>query len=324
MQKGDFRGTRLFKQKGKESVLYETLFEQFYKSAEIKGRAVDTLRTYRHHNKYFLEFLCYKTGKNNPTCEIIDFELMEDYISYLQQIKEIKNNITINSYMQNVSPVIKYGFKKGYIYKDFQFPYLKVQETFKEIYTPEEIEVLLEKPKKSNFVEIRDWAIIWTLASTAIRATELRNLIVQSVDLINRSIAVNRTKSKKPRYVPISTSLCEVLEEYLEVREGEGEGYLFPTVFNTQMERSTLQKQIKRYCNERGIEKCSLHLFRHTFITNSVNANVSPLILKRVTGHSTLHELNKYYNARLTDVVAIIDDVAPKINKKQQYFKNKK
>lgn len=323
MQKGDFRGKRLFKQKSNRKILYETLFEQFYKSAEIKGRAVDTLRTYRHHNKYFIDFLCYKTGTNKPTCEIITIDTIEEYIKYLQEIKGIANNITINSYMQNISPVIKYGFKRGYIYKDFQFPYLKTQESFKEIYTEEELQVLLQKPKKSNFVEIRDWAIIWTLSSTGIRARELRCLQIKSVDLFNRCIAVNQTKNKKARYVPISTSLCEILEEYLKIREGEGEDYLFPTVFNTQIERSTLQKQIKKYCNERGVSKCSLHLFRHTFITNSVNANVSPLILKKVTGHSTLHELNKYYNARLTDVVSIIDDVAPKINKKKKYFKTK-
>ncbi len=323
MQKGDFRGKRLFKQKNNKSLLYETLFEQFYNSAVIKGRAEDTLKTYKHHNKYFIDFLCYKTGTNKPTCEIITIDTIEEYIKYLKEIKGVANNITINSYMQNISPVIKYGFKMGYIYSDFKFPYLKVQETFKEIYTEEELQVLLQKPNKNNFVEIRDWAIVWTLASTGIRARELRNLQVKSIDMLNRCIAVNKTKNKRARYVPISTSLCDVLEEYLLIREGGGEEFLFPTVFNTQLERSTLQKQIKKYCNERGINKCSLHLFRHTFITNSVNANVSPLILKRVTGHSTLHELNKYYNARLNDVVSIIDDIAPKINRKKKYFNKK-
>ena len=87
MQKGDFRGARLFKPRSRETVLYETLFEQFYKSAEIKGRAVDTLRTYKHHNKYFLDFLCYKTESNSTTCDIISLELVESYISYLQQLR---------------------------------------------------------------------------------------------------------------------------------------------------------------------------------------------------------------------------------------------
>ena len=87
---------------------------------------------------------------------------------------------------------------------------------------------------------------------------------------------------------------------------------------------SSLQKCIKNYCNSRGIKKTSLHLFRHTFITNAVNKNVSPLILKRITGHSTMKELNRYYNARTTDLTSIIDEIAPKSDKKESYFKKSK
>jgi transposase-like protein len=41
--------------------------------------------------------------------------------------------------------------------------------------------------------------------------------------------------------------------------------------------------RLKKYRNERGVYKTSLHLFRHTFITNAVNQNVNPLILQRIT-----------------------------------------
>ena len=153
---------------------------------------------------------------------------------------------------------------------------------YKDIYTDEELHDLLEKPKNHDFVEIRTWAVIWTFASTGIRARELRELLVKNVDLYNRTIIVNKTKNKKARILPISHSFNEVLEEYLQLRSGEGEDYLFCSVYNTQLAMSSLQKCIKNYCNSRGIKKTSLHLFRHTFITNAVNKNVSPLILKRM------------------------------------------
>lgn len=180
----------------------------------IKGRSEDILKTYKHHYKYFLDFLCYYTKSNRPTADIVNLKTMEDYIRYLQDVRGITNNITINSYMQNVSPVIKSGFKKGYINFDFKIPFIKVQEMFKEIYTKGELQELLLRPRTNNFVDIRDWGIIWTLSSTGIRAKELRNSQVKVVDLYNRCIAVNKIKNRKARYLPISISLCEVLEEY--------------------------------------------------------------------------------------------------------------
>ncbi|HBE9438108.1 TPA: tyrosine-type recombinase/integrase [Clostridioides difficile] len=84
---------------------------------------------------------------------------------------------------------------------------------------------------------------------------------------------------------------------------------------------TALQKSIKKFINSRGVYKTSLHLSRHTFITNAVNKNVSPLILQRITGHSIMKELNRYYNSRIEDVVSVIDDLAPKSNKKKKYFK---
>ncbi|HZK12543.1 MAG TPA: site-specific integrase [Atribacterota bacterium] len=159
------------------------------------------------------------------------------------------------------------------------------------------------------------------LASTGIRARELRELKVNNVDVISRAITVNQTKNKRPRMLPISKSLYAVLTNYMEERGGSVDDYLFPTVYNDIMAMTSLQDSTKKYCNERGVYKTSLHLFRHTFITNAVNQNVSPLILQRITGHSTMHQLIKYYNARTIDLVDVIDGIAPKNNRKKSHFK---
>ncbi|APF23385.1 tyrosine-type recombinase/integrase [Clostridium butyricum] len=324
MQRGQVKGTRMFGNRTYSKVPYQQLFEECYRNLEIKGRAEETLRTYKNHHKYFMEFLCYHTKSREPSADVITLQLLEDYILYLQNVRKTFNNTTINSYLKNVSPVIKYGVKRGYIHDDFPIPFRKVQEKIKEIYTQEELQSLLIRPKGNNFVAIRDWAIVWVLASTGVRSKELRCLKIKGVDLYNRSMTANHTKNRKARYLPISTSLLEVLEDYLRIRGGEGEDYLFPTVFGEIMSSSSLSKQIQRYCNNRGVEKTSLHLFRHTFITNSVNANVNPVLLQRVTGHSSMRELSRYYNSQLKDVVAVIDDIAPTLNRKESLFKKYK
>lgn len=295
---------------------YSELFGEFINQLKIKGRAEQTLTSYKYHNKYFLDFL-----GEDIYCDNITLGIIEDYIVYIKEKKNINNATTINSYIRNISPVIKYGIKKGYILSDFEMPVVKGQETFKEIYTNEELKNLLNKPLKRDFVTIRTWTIIWTFASTGIRARELRELKNKNVDIINRTIIVNSTKNKKARVLPISSSFIEVLEEYMNIRMGQGEEYLFCSVYNSRLAMSSLQKSIKDYCNQRGIEKTSLHLFRHTFITNAVNKNISPLILQRITGHSTLKELNHYYNAKTIDLINVIDEIAPASNKKESCFK---
>jgi len=75
--------------------------------------------------------------------------------------------------------------------------------------------------------------------------------------------------------------------------------------------RTTLQIRVIKYCRARGAEKTSLHLFRHTFITLSVRKGISPLFLKRTTGHSNLKTLNRYYNFDINDLVNIVDEYNP-------------
>lgn len=295
---------------------FKELGEEFLRNAEIRGLSEWTVKSYRYQIGYFLEF-----AGNNLMCKDINLDLVEDYIFYMKEKKGITNTVTLNSYLQNTSPIIKYGINKRYILNDFKIPFIKGQETFKEIYSDEELKVLLDTPNKKDFITTRTHTIIWVLASTGIRARELRELSIKNVDMINRAITVNETKNKKPRRLPISTSLYDVFIKYMEIRNGDDEDYLFPTIYNEILAMTSLQDSVKKYCNERGVNKTSLHLFRHTFITNAVNQNVNPLLLQRITGHSTLKELNKYYNAKTIDLVDVIDGIAPKSSKKQNYFK---
>lgn len=93
------------------------------------------------------------------------------------------------------------------------------------------------------------------------------------------------------------------------------------------MRRTTLQCSVSKYCKVHGIEKTSIHLFRHTFITLSVRKGVSPLILKRITGHKDLKMLNHYYSFDVSDIVSIVDEINPLedfgIKKKHDFGKYK-
>lgn len=304
MRKGEKVGNRKFNTT-KEKINLDKVLDEFIVLCERRGLSQTTITGYRYNWKYFLEFLCDKAITHNT---------LSDYVGYLQE--QGKKPTTINSYVRNISPVLKWGADMGY-FPRVKFIQVEEQEQNKDIYTQEELNLLLAKPRTKDFTTLRNWAMVWTFISTGIRRSELINLRINNLDFINRTVLLTKTKNKQLRYIPLSSSLIEVLEFYLKMRKGEGNDYLFPTVYNTRMSNSTLSKAIEGYNTSRGVLKTGIHLFRHTFITNSINKNVNILTLKRITGHKNLTVLNRYYNTKTKDIVDVIDDITPQLKRKK-------
>lgn len=84
-------------------------------------------------------------------------DLMDDYILHLKSTGV--KAATINTYIRGISPIIKYGMGMGLI-KEFGFKEIKITEEIKQVYTHEELKILLEKPDMTSFTEYRNWVII--------------------------------------------------------------------------------------------------------------------------------------------------------------------
>lgn len=153
--------------------------------------------------------------------------------------------------------------------------------------------------------------LISTFLATGIKARELRNLRIQDVNLEQGYITVNVTKNKEARIIPISSALHIALSEWIQVRNASREDYLFCNIYGEQIQRTVLQTLVKRYSLRRGVKRYGLHLYRHTFITLSVRKGMSPVMLKRITGHKSMKMLERYYAFNPTDLVNIVDEYNP-------------
>ena len=88
-----------------------------------------------------------------------------------------------------------------------------------------------------------------------------------------------------------------------------------------------MQTLVKRYSLRRGVKRYGLHLYRHTFITLSVRKGMSPVMLKRITGHKSMKMLERYYAFNSTDLVNIVDEFNPLEDfkpKQKKYEKTRK
>ena len=175
----------------------------------------------------------------------------------------------------------------------------KSEETIKETYTDKELERLLKKPnmRACAFAEYRTWVIINLLVNNGTRAATVRNIKNKDVDLENLVIYLRHTKSKKSQVIPLCTELCGILKEYLRIRGGSDDDFLFPTENGEQLKEHGLRSSVARYNNRRGIQKTSIHAFRHTFARKYlVDCGGNAFTLQRLLGHSTL-DMTKHYCA---------------------------
>jgi integrase/recombinase XerD len=279
-----------------EDIPFLELKKRYLKKCLVNNLSDYTLKFYETCCNTFNKFICL----SELMASDVTRDLMDDYILHLKStgIKAV----SINTYVNGISPIVKYGMSMGLI-NEFGFKEIKTTEEIKQVYTHEELKMLLEKPQMSSFAEYRNWVIINFLMGTGIRALELRSIKIKDVDLTASMLLVSRTKNRRQRYIPISRSLNKFLLEYLDVRKAENaEEFLFCNEFGQYLPRTTLQMAITKYCTKRGVYKHSLHLFRHTFDNMWILNQGDIFSLQKILGHSSLKQVNHYANLAMDDV----------------------
>jgi len=278
------------------------LKEQYLKKCKVNNLSEYTISFYEVSSRTFGKFISLSDLK----VEDITRDLVDDYILHLRTT-EVKA-VTINTYIRGITPIIKYGMSLGLV-KKFPFKEIKTTEEIKQVYTEEELKLLLRKPDMSSFADYRNYVIVNFLLGTGVRALELRSVKIKDVDLSSSMLIVKRTKSRRQRYIPISKTLNKILTEYLEFRKAESDDmYLFCNEFGEFLPRTTLQMGMTRYCKKRGLSKYSLHLFRHTFAKMWILNKGDIFSLQKILGHSSLKMVNHYLNLYAVDLQRNYDD----------------
>ena len=80
-------------------------------------------------------------------------------------------------------------------------------------------------------------------------------------------------------------------------RKGKPDDYLFCNQYGEMLTENALRLAVAHYNKSRGVQKTSLHLFRHTFAKKYlVDCGGNAFTLQRLLGHSTL-DMTKHYCA---------------------------
>ena len=155
----------------------------------------------------------------------------------------------------------------------------------KDVLDDDEFERLLE--------ELPDYSrrIVLAATETGMRASEIRRLRWEDVDLVAGELRVAVAKNKEFRVVP----LTDRLHTMLVAMRAEVTPHPTAPVFEAVDIRKSLSAALRRA----GIEKhVTLHSFRHQFATRALEAGVSSLHLQAIGGWKSPVMLQRYGKVR--------------------------
>lgn len=277
--------------------------DQFLRHCRLKNLSPRTIEYYTEDLRYFQ-----KITEVTYLDEITD-KLYEDFI--LHEMDKGNKMTAVNCRTRGLRVFLRFCAKREYM-ELITIPMMKVDETFKDPYTDDELQRLLKRPATTeSFVEWRCWAAINTFLATGIRANTLVNLKIGDLNFENDTIHLSKLKNRKQQMVPMSQSLKTALNVYLKLWDWDDSDFLFPSSDNMQMTVASMGGSIRRYNISRGVTKTSLHLFRHTFAKNYILAGGGMAQLQAILGHSTLDMTRKYVNLYGKDIQRDFDRLNP-------------
>ena len=264
------------------SATIEETFSDFIISRKTKGLAEKTLQSYQSQFQAVAKHMDVKM--DIAMLQKADLDAM---IISMRDASLSPNSI--NSYTRTLKSFFSWCNEQGIT--RLNIPLYKAEETVKETYSDAELAALLKKPdiRKATFAEYRDWVIINFLLNCGSRAATVRAIQIRDVELDGGMVFYRHTKNRKAQVIPLCSTMVAILREYLRHRGGETADYLFCTETGSQLTENGLRQSIARYNTRRGVQKTSIHLFRHTFARKYlIDCGGDAFTLQKLLGHSTL------------------------------------
>ena len=304
-----------------EVVTLGVALEEFLIEKEAHNKSPKTIANYIQSIGYFLTF--HKFDNDTPLNEITQ----SHFYKWTNSLKlDGAKPTTINHYVRDCRVFFYWCMDKDRKYmEEFKIRQIEGQEEQIKLFPDEELEIILEKPERSNdkFTDWRNWVIVnWVLA-TGNRCSTIVDVRIGDIDFRRREITLHHTKNKKAQIAVLSSSLETVLKEYIKMwRDGgrDKDAWLFPNIGEDKLTTGALQSSFAKYCTARGCTHKNLHGLRHNFAKLWIKNNGDMYKLQKILGHSSLDMTRRYVNMFSEDIKEDYDKFSPldSIKRKQK------
>lgn len=279
-----------------------------------------TLKAYRIDLRQFSEhiFITEVTKITSP--------LLENYIAGLHQQYKPK---TAKRKIASVKALFHYFEYKEIIDRN---PFNKVQIHFREpVILPKVIplhtvELFLSviyqqrrnaKTKHQRRNALRDAAVAELLFVTGIRISELCALKENDVNLYDGTVLIYGKGDKERRIQIGNDAVIHILEEYKQNfhKEIQSCGHFFANQNEKALSDQAIRRMINKYTSLASIElHITPHMFRHTFATSLLEADVDIRFIQEMLGHSSINITEIYTHVAVAKQKDILTKKHPRKN----------
>lgn len=289
-----------------ENYSIQSCFEKFIRSCEAKNLSRATIQFYENSHKRFSQFIDTSLAVSAITPDTIN-----EYILFIRNNTKA-NDVSTQTYIRAIRAFCYYLMDMGYL-GEFKIRLPKAVEKLKTTYTRAELAKLIKKPNlmKCSWVEFRTWAYTNYLLSTGNRLRSAQNVKIGDIDIDTGYIILKTTKNKTEQVIPISESLRKVLVEYIAIRGGHAEDYLFCSEQGEQLSAEGLKSSFDRYCKDRNVPQRGSHALRHSFAKMYLMNGGDIFRLQKLLGHKDISVTRKYLDLLPEDLKQDYDKLNP-------------
>ena len=183
----------------------------------------------------------------------------------------------------------------------------KKEQRLPEVLSLEEIERMIAQIDMSKAEGHRNRAIIEILYGSGLRVSELVNLRLSDIYIVEGYIRVCG-KGNKQRLVPISQEAMTWFAYWLEDRHAldikpEATDIVFLNRYGRQLTRAMIFTVVKRLAEQADIHKTiSPHTLRHSFATHLLQNGADLRIIQQLLGHETIGTTEIYTHVEVQDL----------------------
>lgn len=298
-----------------------SIIEEYIIHCETQKRLdIKTLKAYRIDLTQFTNFF------QNFYLNTISISEIESYIGYLNQNFKPK---TAKRKLASIKAFYRYLEYKNFIESN---PFNKIRTHFRTplllpktipLYTIEAfLSVIYNEHSQANTLyrkkrTLLDIAIAETLFSTGMRISELCNLKYSDIDLRDATIRIYG-KGSKERIIQIGNEdVLQLLKQYKNefLSEIQKSGYFFTNTNFLPISDQAIRRMIDKYCSLAAIDlHITPHMFRHTFATCLLEADVDIRYIQEMLGHSSITVTEIYTHVSLSKQKDILTTKHPRKN----------
>ena len=159
---------------------------------------------------------------------------------------------------------------------------------------------LLDRVPTAEPLEMRDRAMFEIAYSSGLRAEEIVNLDIGSVDFDSEQVRV-LGKGQKTRVVPVGEPALKALRRYVEagrpllVPHGSDERALLVSRSGNRLSTSDVRRRLAIWARKAGIAgKVNPHVLRHSFATHMLDGGADLRAIQELLGHSRISTTQIY------------------------------